>query len=114
LVYAQTKSLSAQRSHFAAVIQSWSAGVDNDNDVVLKRGRRMRIFIFKSDASPDLRAFGGDLAGGQLPKQLGPWHAVGAVAPDQKPPHELSRNVIEDAIKTQGFQLWRMSKKDAE
>ena len=86
---------------------------DNDNDVTLERGTHMRIFIFKSEPRPDLRAFGDDLVGSQLPKQFGPWHAVGAVAPDQDPPHELSRDVIESAIKTQGFQLWRMSKKEA-
>jgi hypothetical protein len=85
---------------------------DNDNDVRLERGKPMRIFIFKSEAKPDLRAFGGDLVGSQLPKQFSPWHAIGAVAPDRAPPHELSRDVIETAIKTQGFQLWRMSKKE--
>lgn len=73
----------------------------------------MRLFIFKSEPSPDLRAFGADLAGSQLPKQFSPWRAVGAIAPDKDPPHELPRDVIETAIKTQGFQLWRMSKKEA-
>ena len=86
---------------------------DNDNNVTLERGAAMRLYIFKSEARPDLRAFGGDLAGSQLPKQFSPWHAIGAVAPDRNPPHELSRDVIETAIKTQGFQLWRMSKKEA-
>jgi len=85
---------------------------DNDNNVTLERATAMRLFIFKSEPRPELRAFGGDLAGSQLPKQLGPWHAIGAVAPDRNPPHELSREVIETAIKTQGFQLWRMTKKD--
>jgi hypothetical protein len=86
---------------------------DNDNNVTLERGTAMRIYIFKSEPRPDLRAFGGDLAGSQLPKQFRPWRAVGAIGPDQDPPHELSRDVIETAIKTQGFQLWRMSKKEA-
>lgn len=85
---------------------------DNDNDVTPERGTLMRIFIFKSDTRPDLRAFGGDLDGSRLPKQFSPWHAIGAVAPDRDPPHRLSRDVIEAAIKAQGFQLWRMSKKD--
>lgn len=85
---------------------------NNDNNVTLERVTAMRIFIFKSEPRPELRAFGGDLAGSQLPKQFGPWHAIGAIAPDRTPPHELSREVIETAIKTQGFQLWRMSKKD--
>lgn len=85
---------------------------DNDNDVTPQRGKTMRIFIFKSEARPDLRAFGSDLAGSRLPKQFSPWHAVGAVAPDRDPPHDLSREVIETAINDRGFQLWRMSKKD--
>jgi hypothetical protein len=75
-------------------------------------GEAMRLFIFKSEAGPDLRAFGGDLAGTQLPSQFKPWHVVGAVAPDQDPPYKLSRGVIETAIKDQGFQLFRLSKKD--
>ncbi len=85
---------------------------DNDNNVTLEPGTPMRIFIFKSEPRPDLRAFGGDLAGSQLPPQFRPWRAIGAIAPDRDPPHKLSREVIETAIKDQGFQLWRMSKKD--
>ncbi len=84
----------------------------NDNDGAVNRGETMRIFIFKSETTPDLRAFGGDLAGTQLPNQFKPWHVTGAVAPDQDPPYKLSRDAIETAIKDQGFQLWRLSKKD--
>jgi hypothetical protein len=84
----------------------------NDNNVKPPQGEAMRIFIFKSETRPDLRAFGDDLDGSRLPKQFSPWHAVGAIAPDGAPPHELSREVIEAAIKSQGFQLWRMSKKE--
>jgi hypothetical protein len=72
----------------------------------------MRIFIFKSEANPDLGAFCGDLAGLQLPSQFKPWRAVGAVAPDRDPPYKLSRDVIETAIGAHGFQLFRLSKKD--
>jgi hypothetical protein len=72
----------------------------------------MRIFIFKSEANPDLGAFCGDLAGLQLPGQFKPWRAVGAVAPEADPPYKLSRDVIEAAINASGFQLFRMSKKD--
>jgi hypothetical protein len=86
---------------------------DNDNDGTSGRVAPMRIFIFKSEPRPDLRAFGGDLAGGELPKQFSPWHAVGAIAPDKDPPYGLSRDVIEPAIKAQGFQLWRLTKKEA-
>ena len=89
-----------------------NAPADNDNEVTLQRGKTMRIFIFKSEARPDLRAFGGDLVGSQLPKQFSPWRAIGAIAPEADPPHDLSRDAIETAIKNQGFQLWRMSKKD--
>jgi hypothetical protein len=53
------------------------------------------------------------LAGSQLLKQLSPWHVIGAITPDRNPPYELSRDVIETAIKTQGFQFWRMSRKEA-
>jgi len=84
----------------------------NDGDLTAKESRAMRIFIFKSEARPDLSAFSGDLAGLQLPSQFKPWRVVGAVAPDQDPPHKLSRDVIEAAINAQGFQLFRLSKKD--
>jgi len=84
----------------------------NDEDLAANRGGAMRIFIFKSEASPDLRAFSGDLAGLQLPSQFRPWRVVGAIAPDRDPPYKLSRDVIEAAINARGFQLFRLSKKD--
>jgi hypothetical protein len=86
-------------------------GPAGDNAEASNIGGAMRIFIFKSDASPDLRAFGGDMVGARLPTQFSPWHVIGAVAPDRNPPHNLSRAAIETAIKHQGFQLWRLSKK---
>jgi hypothetical protein len=70
----------------------------------------MRLFIFKSEANPNLRAFGADLAGIALPSQFRPWRAIGAVAPDHDPPHNLSRTEIETSINDRGFQLWRMKK----
>ena len=85
---------------------------DNDNNVTPHRSKVMRIFVFKSEVNPHLRAFGGDLAGSQLPKQFSPWRAIGTIAPGQNAPHSLSRDVIEAAIKEQGFQLWRFSKRD--
>jgi hypothetical protein len=72
----------------------------------------MRIFIFKSEARLDLGAFCGDLAGLKLPSQFKPWRVVGAVAPGKIPPYNLSREVIEAAIKKHGFQLFRRGKKD--
>jgi hypothetical protein len=53
----------------------------NSEDLAPNAGGAMRIFIFKSEASPDLGAFCGDPAGLQLPSQFKPWHVVGAVAP---------------------------------
>ena len=70
----------------------------------------MRIFIFKSDKSPDLRAFSDDQDGTNLPAQFRPWHAIGVIRPESVPPHNLSREVIEAAITNVGFQLWRMKK----
>jgi hypothetical protein len=71
----------------------------------------MRIFIFKSEAKEELRAFAADAEGSRLPDQFRPWHAVGVVAPDKEPPHRFARADIENAIKEHGFQLWRMKPK---
>ena len=71
----------------------------------------MRIYIFKSETRRDLRAFAGDLTGSKLPPNHGPWTAIGAIAPGNTPPHNLSRGAIEEAIEAQGFQLWRLAKR---
>jgi hypothetical protein len=71
----------------------------------------MRLYVFKSDATGELRAFAGDIAGSKLPPRFRPWHAVGAVAPEAAPPYGLSRDGIEKAIDAQGFQLWRLKAK---
>lgn len=71
----------------------------------------MRIFMFKSEGKSDLRAFAGDSAGSKLPRQHGPWHAVGVIRPEKDPPHNFSRDAIEKAIETTGFQLWRVKPK---
>jgi hypothetical protein len=84
---------------------------DNDNHCAPKEGTVMRIFIFKSETRPDLRAFSDDMAGSRLPEQFRPWRAIGAVAPDRDPPYKLSRAKIETAVSENGFQLWRFSKK---
>jgi len=68
----------------------------------------MRIYVFKSETRKDLRAFAADLAGSKLPQNHGPWTATGAIGP-----HNFSRAAIEEAIDTEGFQLWRMVKKTA-
>jgi hypothetical protein len=68
----------------------------------------MRIFMFTSRAKPDLRAFAGDSTGSKLPEKYAPWDATGVIRPDKAPPHRFSRDEIERAIGSQGFQLWRM------
>jgi hypothetical protein len=73
----------------------------------------MRIFMFKSEAKNELRAFAGDSAGSKLPRQHGPWHAIGVIRPERDPPHNLSRSAIEKAIETTGFQLWRVKPKSS-
>ena len=72
----------------------------------------MRIYMFKSDAQTDLRAFAGDLAGSKLPTQFAPWHVTGVIAPENAPPYRLARDEIEKAIDSQGFQLWRIKPGD--
>jgi hypothetical protein len=69
---------------------------------------KLRIFIFKSAASGGLQAFAGDPGGSKLPRQHGPWHAIGVIRDDKAPPHAFSRAAIEKAIGETGFQLWRM------
>ena len=71
----------------------------------------MRIYIFKSETKRKLRAFAGDLAGTKLPQNHGPWTATGVIGPEKAPPHNFSRDAIEEAIDTEGFQLWRLRKK---
>ena len=75
------------------------------------KGQVMRIFMFKSETRKELRAFAGDLAGSRLPKNHGPWSITGVIAPDRPPPHEFPRGAIEEAIRGEGFQLWRLGKK---
>lgn len=71
----------------------------------------MRLYIFKSESRPALRAFAADVVGSKLPRTHGPWTAVGIVGPSNDPPHRLSRAAIESAIEADGFQLWRTIEK---
>ena len=71
----------------------------------------MRIYIFKSETRKELRAFAGDPKGSKLPQQHGPWTATGVVPPERDPPHNFSRDAIEEAIDAEGFQLWRLGKR---
>ena len=73
----------------------------------------MRIFIFKSAAKGELRAFAGEAGGQKLPSNLGPWHAIGVIREDKAPPFNVSRDAIEKAIAGEGFQLFKMKPKAA-
>ena len=73
----------------------------------------MRLYIFRSKASTGLRAFVGDAAGRKLPDQFRPWQQIGGVRSEDAPPYDLSRDTIEKAIDTDGFQLWRVRPKVA-
>ena len=75
-----------------------------------RRNSLMRIFIFKSETSPDLRAFSDDQGGHRLPAQFRRRHATGVVCPEAMPPHNLNRDLIEASITKSGFQLWRTKK----
>jgi hypothetical protein len=67
----------------------------------------MRIFMFSSQAKPELHAFAGDETGTRLPEKFGPWGLTGAIGPRAAPPHNFARHTIEQAIMKEGFQLWR-------
>jgi hypothetical protein len=71
----------------------------------------VRFYIFKSEIRDRLCAFAGDPAGSRLPRNHGPWTATGIVGPNNAPPHNISRATVEQAIETEGFQLWRVPKK---
>ncbi len=68
----------------------------------------MQIYMFTSESTPSLRAFAGDAAGSKLPSKHGPWNQDGSIRSGDHPPHHFSRAKIEQAIKFDGFQLWRM------
>ena len=72
----------------------------------------MRIFIFKSQQKPGLCAFAEDRSGATLPTQFAPWQGTGVITEEKKPPFTLPRAEIEDAIRTKGFQLWRIKAKE--
>src|SRR6185503_19299811 len=73
--------------------------------------RSMRIYVFESQGRSELCAFASDAAGSKLPAQHGPWLATGVIGPGTRPPHNLSRAVIERALSSSGFQLWRRARK---
>ena len=68
----------------------------------------MRFYIFKSEATKNLRAFVGDPGGAKLPESHAPWTVTGIVAAEAAPPHKLSREAIEEGIEAEGFKLWRL------
>jgi hypothetical protein len=72
------------------------------------KGIVVLIYMFTSEATPNLHAFAGDPSGSKLPESLAPWTSAGFIKSGQHPPHRFSRAKIEQAIKLSGFQLWRL------
>ena len=70
----------------------------------------MRIFVFKSEANPNLRAFGGDLAGIKLPSQFKPWRAVGTIAPNQKLRTKSCENTLKRRLTNAAFSFFASKK----
>jgi hypothetical protein len=81
--------------------------------IVQRKDILMQIYMFTSESTPNLRAFAGDPSGSKLPQRHGPWNADGSIRPAEHPPHHFSRAKIEQAIKFDGFQLWRMKPDNA-
>lgn len=68
----------------------------------------MRIFAFMSETRPGLHAFAGDKAGSRLPHRVGPWRLLFGSGSGTHLPHGISRTAMEQAIRTEGFQMWRL------
>ena len=68
----------------------------------------MQIYIFKSESQPRLARVFGRSRRPELPAQFRPWHAVGVVREDATPPNNLSRDLIEASIASEGYQLWKL------
>ena len=64
----------------------------------------MQIFLFRSSANPLLYAFTPQADGGNLPKNLGPWHSCGGQAIPSSP---QALDPILAAIRAEGFYLAR-------
>jgi len=100
-----------QKTHAKPCQKFRSRLYESQHNALFQKVEPMRIYIFKSEEKKELRAFAGDAAGSKLPKNHGPWTVTGVVADDKEPPFSLSRETIEEAIETEGFQLWRLSRK---
>jgi hypothetical protein len=77
----------------------------------IEGAQAMRLFMFKSESNRGLRAFAGDPGAEKLPTRHGPWTAVGVVREDKEPPYNMKRELIEKGIADQGFQFYRVKKK---
>ena len=72
----------------------------------------MRIFAFASETRTGLHAFAGDKVGSRLPSRVGPWRLIFGSAPGRQLPHGISRAAMEQAIRAEGFQMWRLKTED--
>ena len=56
--------------------------------------------------------FADDQGGHKLPAQFRPWHAVGVVKPEAKPPNNLCRDVIEKSIADTGLSALEVEERE--
>jgi hypothetical protein len=78
------------------------------DQIQLTEGVALRIFVFASESRPGLHAFAGDKTGSRVPAKVGPWRLLFGSATGARLPHGISRPTVETAIRTQGFQMWRL------
>lgn len=71
------------------------------------------LFYYSSGKTKGLYCFTGHADGGGLPEQFSPWAALGVLRPDQRPPHGISRSLLEAGVRKNGYQLLRSKRETA-
>lgn len=67
----------------------------------------VNLFYYSSGKTKGLYCFSSRANGAGLPEQFSPWSALGVLRPDQKPPHGISRQLLEEGVHRNGYQLLR-------
>lgn len=65
------------------------------------------IYVFESETREGLFAFVGEPSGSHLPERHGPWRAATESGETEPKLSRVDRNAVEQAVKRDGFQLWR-------
>ena len=69
------------------------------------------IYTFSSSVSAGLFAFTSDQDGSNLPQNHAPWTLMGGLHATSAPPHRFGKEMLEQRLVDDGFQLWRAKKK---